>query len=247
MLKLKEFGGKMDIQKLTPNIRYLAEMTDVLFDKEWAMNISDLKLYYMYRDLAMNKKDRERIEKAKLRYDITIMVPLMLGKEYNKTAGHDHPLVPDTNITYPELYQVLSGEIIFLLQDSINDSIRDIYAIKAIKGDKVIVPPNYEHIMINATEKEAKTANWVCRDFGSNLYKPFRQKQGFSYFALKGEDGEIKWEKNKNYQDIPELKFIKPNQWLEKFKIDKEEEIYFLIKDIKKLDFLKNPQKYEWR
>ena len=236
----------MNTQKLTPSIRYLAEMTDVLFDKKWAITAPDSKLYYMYRDLAMNIDDRKKIEKAKLRYDITIMVPIMLGQEYNKTAGHDHPLVPNTKITYPEIYQVLSGEIIFLIQDSLNDDINDVYAIKAIKDDKVIIPPNYEHLMINATEKEAKTANWVCRDFGSNLYKPFRQKNGFSYFAIKGENGQIKWKKNTSYKNIPELKFQKPNKLLDRFKIDKKEEMYFIIKNIKKLDFLKNPQNYNW-
>ncbi len=236
----------MDITKLTPNIRYLAEMTDVLFDKQWAQNVPDSKLYFMYRDLAMNSKDKQKIKKAELRYDITVMVPTMLGQEYNKTAGHDHPLVPDTNITYPELYQVLSGQVIFLIQDSLNDNVRDVYAIKAIKDDKIVIPPNYEHLMINTTAKEAKTANWICRDFGSNLYKPFRQKHGFSYFALKGENNEIKWTKNPNYQDIPELRFEEPNQWIKKLKIDKKEEIYSLIKNIKKLDFLKKPQDYKW-
>jgi len=236
----------MDIQQITPSIRYLAEMTDILFDKEWAKKAHDLKLYYMYRDLAMNDKDRKAIEKANLRYDITIMPSIMLGQEYNKTAGHDHPLVKNTDITYPEIYQVLSGKVIFLLQDSNNDSIKDVYAINAKKNDKVIIPPNYEHLMINASNKEMKTANWICRDFGPNLYKPFRQKHGFSYFALKGSENQIKWQKNPNYENIPELKFIEPNLWLDKFKIDKYKEIYFLINNLKKLDFLKNPQKYEW-
>ena len=236
----------MDIEQMIPSIRYLAEMTDVLFDQKWAKSSPDLKLYYMYRDLAMNNKDRRVIEKNNLRYDITIMPFIMLGQEYNKTAGHDHPLVENTNITYPEIYQVLSGEVIFLIQDSNGDSIKDVCAINAIKDDKVIIPPNYEHLMINASGKEMKTANWVCRDFGPNLYKPFRQKHGFSYFALKGPENKIKWQKNSNYKDIPEIKFIKPNLWLDKFKIEKDKEMYFLTKDLEKLDFLKNPQKYNW-
>ena len=237
----------MDITKFKPNIRYLAEMQELVFDKEWARTSPDLKLYYMYRDLAMNDQDREKIEQAKLRYDITIMPPLMLGKEFNKTSGHDHPLVPNTNITYPELYQVLSGQIIFLIQDSLNDNIIDIYAIKAEKDDQVIIPPNYEHLMINATEQEVKTANWICRDFDSSLYKPFRQKHGFSYFALKDKGDEIKWEKNPNYQDIPELRFQEPNRLIDKFNIDQDKNMYFLVSDLKKLDFLKNPQNYSWK
>ena len=236
----------MDIEQMIPSIRYLAEMTDVLFDQEWAKSSPDLKLYYMYRDLAMNDKDHKVIKKNNLRYDITIMPFIMLGQEYNKTAGHDHPLVENTNITYPEIYQVLSGEVIFLIQDSKGDNIKNVYAIKTKKDDKIIIPPNYEHLMINASGEEMKTANWVCRDFGPNLYKPFRQKHGFSYFALEGSKNEIKWQKNPNYQSVPELKFIEPNLWLDKFKIEKDKEMYFLTKDLEKLDFLKNPQKYDW-
>jgi len=236
----------MNLTKMTPNIRYLAEMTDVLFDQEWAKTAPDSKLYYIYQDIIMNKKEHQTIKKAGLRYDITIMPPLILGKEFNKTAGHDHPLVPETKITYPEIYQVLSGQAIFLIQDSYGDQIKDIYAIRANKDDQVIVPPNYEHLMINASDKELKNANWICRDFGSNVYKPFRLKQGFSYFALQGPEKEVEWQKNPNYQDIPELKFMEPNQWLEQFGIEKGKEMYSLVKNLKKLDFLKNPQKYKW-
>jgi len=236
----------MDLEKLTPKIRYLAEMTEVVFDKQWSKDAPDLKLYYMYRDIVMNEKEHEVIKKADLRYDITIMSPVMLGREFNKTAGHDHPIVSDTNMTYPEIYQVLSGQAIFLIQDSQGNQIKDVYAVEAKKDDMVVVPPNYEHIIINATNKELKTANWICRDFGSNVYKPFRQKQGFSYFALQSPKGQIEWHKNPNYQSIPELKFLEPNRWLEQFKIEKGQEMYSLVKDLKKLDFLKQPQNYEW-
>ena len=235
----------MEINNIQPKIRHLSEMKEVVFDQEFAKT-ADPELYYMYRDLAENEQDRGKIKKHKLRYDITVINPIMLGKEYNKTAGHDHPLVPDTEITYTELYEVLEGEAIFLMQDSQEDKINDVFAIKASKGDKVIVPPNYEHIMINASNEKLKTANWICNDFSSNIYEPFKKRQGFSYYAIKNDSNEIKWIKNKNYIDIPELKFLEPNLWLEQFDIDKNEEIYSLINNLNKLDFLKNPQNYNW-
>ena len=235
----------MEINNIQPKIRHLSEMKEVVFDQEFAKT-ADPELYYMYRDLAENEQDRGKIKKHKLRYDITVINPIMLGKEYNKTAGHDHPLVPNTEITYTELYEVLEGEAIFLMQDSQEDKINDVFAIKASKGDKVIVPPNYEHIMINASNEKLKTANWICNDFSSNIYEPFKKRQGFSYYAIKNDSNEIKWIKNKNYIDIPELKFLEPNLWLEQFDIDKNEEIYSLINNLNKLDFLKNPQNYNW-
>lgn len=209
--------------------RYLNEMKEVVFDQEWLKTAPNLELYDMYR---------EEAGKDGLRYDLTVLKPIMLGQEYNKTAGHDHPVVPGANLTYPELYEVLEGEVIFLLQDSENDKIKDVCTIKAVQGDKVIVPPNYEHIMINATDKEAKTANWVCR-FEANIYKPFRSKKGFSYYLLK--DGQ--WVKNNHYTDIPELRFEEPNRLTKKFNIGKEA---ILNLSLDKLEFLKTPQNYEW-
>ncbi len=235
----------MDLNKLTPDIRHLSEMKELLYDQEWFKTASDPELYLMYRDLAENDQDREKIELSGLRYDITQMMSIKLGKEYNKTSGHDHPLIPNTNITYTELYEVLEGEITFLIQDSEKDQIKDIYAIKAKENDKVIIPPNYEHLMINTSEKEAKTSNWVCRNFDSNIYKPFRNKHGFGYYALEN-NSQVNWVKNENYSSIPELKFLEPNQLLNQFNLDKEKPIYDLVNNLSKLDFLKNPQNYTW-
>ncbi|MFH0805834.1 MAG: glucose-6-phosphate isomerase family protein, partial [Patescibacteria group bacterium] len=231
----------MEINNIQPKIRHLSEMKEVVLDQEF-VKTADPELYYMYRDLAENEQDKEKIKEYKLRYDITVINPVMLGKEYNKTAGHDHPLVPGTEITYTELYEVLEGEVIFLMQDSKENNIKDVYAIKANKNDKVIVPPNYEHIMINTSNEKVKTANWVCNDFSENIYEPFKKRQGFSYYAIKSNSAEIEWIKNKNYDYVPELRFLEPNLWLKKFNINKDKEIYNLIKDLSKLDFLKNPQ-----
>ncbi len=237
----------MELKNIKPGIRHLEDMKELLFDKEWAKSAPDKELYYMYRDLAENKEDKKKISEANLRYDITIMPYLLLGKEFNKTAGHDHPFTPNSQMTYPEIYEVLSGRAIFLIQDSYEDEIKDIAAIKAEQGKKVIIPPNYEHLIINISGKELKTANWICRSFDSNIYKPFKQKHGFAYFAIQDEEKQIEWLENDNYKKIPPLRFIQANLWLDKFKIDPLEKMYQLVEDLSKLDFLKNPQNYIWQ
>jgi len=235
----------INLENIKPGIRHLSEMKELLYDQEWAKTAPDSELYFMYRDLAENDQDRGKIGPSGLRYDITVMMPVMLGKEYNKTSGHDHPLVPDTDITYTELYEVLEGNIIFLIQDSEKDKVKDIYAVKTKQGDKIVIPPNYEHLMVNASGKEAKTANWICRDFGSNIYRPFRSKHGFGYYAIT--NNPINWIKNENYSSVPELKFLEPNRLLEGLGLDKEKPIYDLVNDLSKLDFLKKPQNYSWK
>lgn len=234
----------IELEKLNPDTRELKDIEDVVWDKEWLKTAESFELYYMYRDLAESKEEYDKIFANNLRYDITVIFPKMLGREFNKTFGHDHPIVPGTAITYPEFYEVLEGEAIFLLQDSINETIKDVYAIKAKTGDKVIIPPNYEHLIINASDKNLKTCNWVCRTFGSNIYKPFKQRHGFSYYALKDING-IKWFKNENYTTIPELKLKEANN-LYDFKIEKDKPVYDLVNNLAKLEFLKYPQNHKW-
>lgn len=234
----------MNLEKYNPDTRELKDIEDVVFDKEWLKTAKNFELYYMYRDLAENKEEYDKIFANNLRYDITIMFPKMLGKEFNKTVGHDHPIVPGTSITYPELYEVLEGEAIFLLQDSEDDKIKDVFAIKAKPGNKIIIPPNYEHLIINASNKDLKTCNWVCRAFGSNIYKPFKLRHGFSYYATKNK-GEIEWIKNENYALVPDLRFEQTDN-LYDFKIEKNEPIYNLVNNLAKLEFLENPQNHEW-
>ena len=97
----------------------------------------------------------EKLREQNIRYDITIIPPGMLGREYIKTAGHYHPLVPGGSVTYPELYEVLEGEALYLLQ---RQDLGDVVAINASAGDKVLVPPNYGHITINGSNKKLKMA-----------------------------------------------------------------------------------------
>ncbi len=129
----------INLKSIKPDIREVEDIKEIIYDKEWLKTApKDLKLYYMYRDLAENEIDRRKIVENDLRYDITIISSLMLGKEFNKTIGHDHPIVPGTDMTYPELYEVLEGEAIFLLQDSDNDEIKDVFAVKAKKEIRLL-------------------------------------------------------------------------------------------------------------
>jgi len=235
----------IDLKKFKYDVRKLEDIEDVVYDREWLKRADNFELYHMYRDLSENELDHQKIVNKDLRYDVTLFLPVMLGIEFNKTLGHDHPIVPGTSITYPELYEVLEGEAIFLQQDSDDEHIKDVIAIRAKKGDKIIILPNYEHLIINPSNKELKTCNWICRNFGSNIYKPFRARHGFCYYAIKDDSG-IKWIENKNYETIPELRFEKPNNFYG-FDLDKNKPIYESIDQPKKIDFLINPQKYEWK
>lgn len=173
MGSILEFGTN----RVKPQVRWLFDMKDVIYDREWLSSGKNIELYYMYRELSLSKNDALTMKEHGLRYDITIIPPRMLGCEFVKTAGHYHPIVPGTNTTFPEIYEVLNGEAHYLLQKPGDDGIEDVILIKAGEGDKVIIPPGYGHLTINASNNELKMANWVARDFES-IYAPIKEKGG---------------------------------------------------------------------
>ena len=175
-----------------PDIRFLNDMKDVLYDQKWLKTSANFEIYYMYRGI---KKEND------IRYDITVMPCKMLGKEFPKTKGHKHKK------GYQELIQVTEGNAIYLFQkmeNKNNQIVKDCYAIKAKKHDFLIIPPDYYHTTINPSKKELKMANWIFDKCESD-YKLFEKMNGACYYYLKSG-----WVKNKNYKKIPELRFEKP-------------------------------------
>ncbi|HAW49685.1 TPA: glucose-6-phosphate isomerase [bacterium] len=219
MLKLIE-GHK-------PDIRYLFEIKELLYDKTWEDRADNFELYHMYRDLSESKEDYEKILSSRLRYDITIIPSNMLGCEYVKTAGHYHPKFPGSSLSYPEIYEVIEGNAIYLMQKEDQSSV---YYVSANPGDKVIIPPNYGHITINASSNRLVMGNWVCRDF-SSIYEQIKEKKGgVYYFTTSG------WVKNSNYEDCPPLREVPVCSY--EFLGIKDAPMYSLINNIDVLKFL---------
>lgn len=170
--------------------RRLSDMKNVLYDRQWVKTTPNLEIYFMHRGIK---------KKGTLRYDITIIPPRLLGKEFAKTKGHEHLG------NYGELYITLKGKAIYLLQKCRNNKIEDVYAVKAGKGDAVIIPPKYGHFTINPSRKEElKTANWLDEK-SQHDYGVIDKKGGACYYYTV--DG---WVKNTKYKKIPKLHFEKP-------------------------------------
>ena len=167
-------------------IRYLKEIENVLYDRKWAETAEDFPVYYVWRGVE---------QQGNLRYDITVIPPKMLGKEFPKTKGHKH-----IN-NFSELITVLEGEAFYLAQWE-EDNRTEV--IKADKGDWIIYPPNCHHLTINPSNKELVMANWLSDKCQSD-YSFFEKFGGAAYFYT--EDG---WVKNEKYGKIPEIKFKKP-------------------------------------
>jgi len=220
------FGNELDAVR--PDIRKLDQMKKVAM--ELSLNKPN-EFYYMYRGIAMDEH-KDLFEESGIRYDITVIPPLKLGKEYNKTFGHYHPKIEGTNYTYPEVYEVLSGKAHYLMQ---ND--QDVILVEANVGDKVVMFPNYGHITINPGEEVLAMSNLVYSDFKS-LYENIESKHGAMYYETTD-----MWVENKNYSSIPEMRKLQVRK-VPEFGLTEKPMYTSFVENPKNFEWLKTPQNY---
>lgn len=235
-MKQLKFGN----QKVKPDIRHLKDFREAIFDQKWVKKTSPkFEAYYMYKGLAKNKEDKQKMEKAGLRYDITVIPAKKFGEEFPKTMGHYHNFPGGSAYTYPEVYEVLDGNALYFFQKLEDGKITKIFVIKAKKGDKALVPPNYGHITMNIGTGELRMANWIAEEAKSS-YKEILAKKGGVYYALKS-GNKIKWVKNENYDSAPEIEFRPAMNYL----FQNKKNLYDFVDNLEKLEYLKNPQKFK--
>ncbi len=234
------FGEGLD--KVEPIIRTKKEIQEVLFEAEEG---GPEDLYYMYRGVVPTA-EKENITEQGLRFDITVLRPGTIGREYIKTAGHYHPLKPGTNSTFPEVYEVLFGKAHYLLQRPCNENYAELekaLLISAKPGDKVLIPPGYGHITINPGDDYLIISNWVANGF-SLIYDPITEKKGGGYFELKDDEGPV-FLPNSRYKHLPSLKRCSVTP-VPKFKLHTGLPVYRVFhEDPGSFSFLLYPENYE--
>ncbi len=232
------------------DVRNVRQMIDVLFYQDEARKLPfSTPMYYMFRDVK-RKEDAQLLENSQIRYDITVLPPMKIGRELNKTYGHYHEMA-NSKLTFPELYEVLSGEALYLLQKRqslVSNEVTHVYLVHAKKGQKVIVPPNFGHITINPSLTEPLVMDNLVESKFKSEYFLYKQKKGGAYFIFENERV-----KNARYQSLPALiehsahdfnRLVNPQISL---KIETEMSYPLFLKDPKLFDFLKEPTQIEFR
>jgi len=230
------FGKGLNFSKAA--VRTLQDMREVLLDKEIK---APQELYYMYRDVHASS-DEKLLRKNKLRYDVTVIKPDMLGEELMKTAGHYHPG------SFGELYEVVYGDCLCLLQrPNIKDHrlIEEVIVVKARAGDKIVIPPGFGHILINSGFKFLVTSNWVSSEFSSE-YILYQKAGGAAYF-VKASDSGLKFILNEYFLKNAVIKFVTPAKKIEHFGLSAGKPIYRIIaQDPQRLSFLNHPLDFDY-
>ncbi len=177
-------------------VRRIFDLKDVLLDEPK----EDGDAYYMFRGVH-RPEDEKKFEKYKVRYDITVIPPRTIGREYIKTLGHYHPEA-ENGLSYPEVYEVLHGHALFLQQ---GPDASDFLVTEAKKGDVVVMIPNHGHITVNIGGEPLILANLVSSKFQS-IYEPVKEKHGFAwYYTTEG------WIPNKHYEKHPKIRTLAPS------------------------------------
>lgn len=224
-----EFRGEFPFIKKSD--RSLDELRPYLKNPE-AKNGPD-PAYHVWRHAHL-KKDDGKTKTHNLRYDITLIPPGKIDGEFIKTAGHYHK-------SFPEVFDVLLGRAYFLIQsfDNNPENIKSVFLAEVGPGEKLLIPPDYGHNMINVFNEPLLTANWIS-DGAIYDYGSYKNKHGASYYFL-GNGGLIDIVKNPNYDSVPEIKKIRAKK--------NPLPLYSFINNLDKLRFLNYPEEFtgEWR
>ncbi len=222
-----EFWGR----EFTAAIRWVEDLSPVL---AYPQSVNDnFKAYLMFRDVYKTATEHKRIISKNLRYDITVIPPHKVGKEFIKTYGHYHP-VAEGNQSYTEIYEVLHGKAFYLLQKLDNGQVADFVVVEATQGDEVVIPPNYGHVTVNPSDEKLRMSNWVYRGFES-YYETYKNMRGACYYYTTNG-----WIKNERYGEAPPIRFVKP-VIPEELDLNKKEEMYGLVENLDSLEFLWKP------
>ncbi len=187
-------------------------------------------LYYIYRNSCL-KKDKPLFSRSGVRYDLTVITPGLVGRETHRTIGHIHKNLSRTGRP-PEIYQVIYGSAIFLIQNNTN---HELYAIYRSSGQKIIIPPDCGHITANASLKTPLViANIFVDRNNASDYSFFKKTSGPAWYPIWNK-GKLIFERNPRQKKYYSLKKIKTYGKLP-LDISKTAPLYE--------EFIKNPEKF---
>lgn len=230
-----EFDPGIEVEKVSS--RKFSDLAPVVADEN--LPLADDTAYLMCRNVRL-PDDEEVLHRNNLRFDLTVIPGAMIGEEFVKTSGHSHPKKQGTDVAYPELYYVASGQATYLMQKVGDGGISDAILCRVKAGEAIVMPPGYGHVTINELAETLVMANWVSNSFESN-YGSYEDLRGAGYYLKKsGERAEFV--RNEKYSSLPPLKTAASQPELLSNLAGSP--IYSYKSDTHQLDFLNNPEKF---
>lgn len=229
------YGEGVSSERMTP--RMLAEHKDVLAP------CSELdgpeETYFMHRGIHTGDTGG-LLSRNDYRYDVTVLAKGFVGAEPIKTVGHYHPVKPGTAVSYPEIYEVLSGEAHYVLQKVDGDSVDDLVVVTVKAGEKLIIPPGYGHVTINTGEKPLAMSNIIEANFKS-VYEPYVSHRGAAVYYYRDRG----WVRNDSYEAAGFSKAVPKEK--KDMGIDFSRPLFTSVIDSpESFEYVVNPEKYDF-
>ena len=224
----------------------VSKLSNVLAQPEYA---SEETAFRFYKGIHF-ANDQAILDKCSLRYDITLILPGLVGEERKKTTGHFHKLLKGSKYSHAELYEVIYGTALYILQPIKDMSktgadmeVDDVILVKLNAGEKIVVPANCSHCTVNAGDGALVFSNLVLGS-GSNDYGGIGMRSGMGVYIFE-KDGKLEVVRNPKY-DFTKTK-------VSKGKVAPDENLGTVpgkpvynsfIENPDKFSYLKDPEKY---
>jgi glucose-6-phosphate isomerase len=193
--------------------RLLDALSPVVMTPDAARGSGDIA-YYMDNGV-YDRADAGRLAGVRMRYELTLMPPRTVGNEYVKTFGHIHHKEPVSGLEWTEVVEVLTGTAHFLLQtlDLTGPDADVVYLIEAGPGQKVLLPPGFDHCTINPGDEPLLFSDVIALGVAGD-YGRFVATRGAAYLEVNGADGP-EMIPNPTYRRVAPLTPVTPRDYPE--------------------------------
>lgn len=171
-------------------------------------------VYDVYRGIRY-PADEALFDQYQYRYDITVIFDGKVGSERKKTSGHYHGFTPDRTATYAEVYEVIKGKALYVLQKSLNfENLNEEIQLEDVKlavvneGETIIIPPNYGHCSVNIGAGPLIFSNLAYVPCAVH-YDQVKRYRGMSFYIHDGGNDEFTIVPNPNYQANLSFELVK--------------------------------------
>lgn len=159
------------------------------------------------------------------RFDLIFLKPMMIGREYSKTASLGYFYNEDLKST---IIQILSGEGYVLVEDLKDD--RNLKIVKVSKGSYVYVPNGFVFILINKSDSNNLVALTLTSRKTQLRHSLLEKENGATLYYTR--TGFVKNKNAKPYYTIDEHF----GDYVNNFSFDKKKGLY--------LDFIELPERF---
>jgi glucose-6-phosphate isomerase len=179
------------------------DLKEVLWDSDCGRRtgLDHAPVYVVYQDCGEGKNKR-LLQEYGLRYDITVVSPLLLGAEYAKTMGHYNS--QEEKNSYAEIVEILEGKAQLLVQKQRGEEVENVSLLIAEEGEKVLIPPDRGLVLINATSKRLTVGSLVSRS-SVEVSAQYLRKRGAAVYVLTND----RIVHNLRYPWVPEFRILK--------------------------------------